>query len=82
MSSEKYLPVFALQIHPLAHRGNCIAQASTITLGLARRWRPKAPFLPKGKITAQDGITASAKSLGESDEERSIAIAARTVSQD
>jgi len=54
---------------------NCVAQACTVALGIARKRRPKPPLLPEWQITSQNQIAVPAESLRQSHKQRSRAVA-------
>src|ERR1700674_1073285 len=61
---------------------NCVAQAGAIAFRIARKRRSSSPLLAEGQIAAQNDVAMSGKSFAERNQQRSIAIRARAVSQD
>jgi len=76
MSAKKYLP-----IHHLLHYGNRVMQADAVALGVAGKGRTESLFLAEGQVAAQDCVSMPAEGLRESNQQRSRAVAARSMRQ-
>src|SRR4029077_15958292 len=76
----------AAQKDPASHifTQNCnrIAQTRAIAFRIARKRRSSAPLLTEGQIAAQNDVAMDSKSFADRNQQRSIAIRARAVSQD
>ena len=64
-----------------ANDRNCIPQARAIALGIARERRAMPPLLPERQVTAQDGLAGSGERFAHRNQQRRVAVAPCSVSE-
>ena len=80
VASQEYLRFFSLNVrssHDVPQHRDCILQASAITGGIGRTWRPEGSDLPEGKIAADDREPCLREGVRQCTQEWCLGISAR-----
>jgi hypothetical protein len=76
VAAEKNLPADRFSNH-----GCGVPQAGAIALGVTAEGRAMPPLLPERQVTAQDGVACGGERFADSDQQRSGAVAPRSVGE-